>query len=233
VVLGGGILVLIDLTFLAAGLTKLVHGAWLPLLIALVAFTVMRTWERGRAITTRAREEAEGSLREFVHQIADCQPPLGRAPGTAVFLNRGRETTPLAMRANVEHKNVRHQQVVIMAIETLPVPRVPDAERVKVDAPDYLTDGIVHVTTYVGYMEAPDITGALRLLDSAQTEGPINVDEASFFLSKLELTSGTTPTMPKWRKRLFIATSMFSTDASVYFGLPSDRTVIMGERIEI
>ncbi|MGH3643438.1 MAG: hypothetical protein ACRDUX_30965 [Mycobacterium sp.] len=52
-------------------------------------------------------------------------------------------------------------------------------------------------------------------------------------MSKLELTSGTAPTMPKRRKRLFIATSMFSTDASVYFGLPPDRTVIMGERIEI
>jgi hypothetical protein len=71
-------------------------------------------------------------------------------------------------------------------------------------------------------VEAPNITGVLRLLDSAQTEGPINVDEASFFLSKLELTSGTAPTMPKWRKRLFIATSMFSTDASVYFGLPPE-----------
>ena len=233
VLIGGGALVFIDLLFLAANMTKLVHGAWLPLLIALVAFTVMRTWERGRAITTRAREEAEGSLREFVHQIAGCEPPLGRAPGTAVFLNRGKETTPLAMRANVEHNHVRHQQVVIMAIDTLPVPRVHDAERVKIDALDYLTDGIIHVTAYVGYMETPDITGALRLLDPAQTEGPLDVDDASFFLSKLELTRGTAPTMPKWRKRLFIATSMFSTDASVYFGLPPERTVIMGERIEV
>jgi hypothetical protein len=56
---------------------------------------------------------------------------------------------------------------------------------------------------------------------------------ASYFLSKLELTRGTAPTMAKWRKRLFIATSIFSTDASVYFGLPPDRTVIMGERIEV
>jgi KUP system potassium uptake protein len=39
--------------------------------------------------------------------------------------------------------------------------------------------------------------------------------------------------MPKWRKRLFIATAKFSTDASHYFGLPEDRTVIMGERVEI
>ena len=48
VVLGGGALLLVDLLFLAANLTKLVHGAWLPLLIGLTAFTVMTTWQRGR-----------------------------------------------------------------------------------------------------------------------------------------------------------------------------------------
>ena len=52
--------------FFAANLTKLVHGAWLPLTIAVVAFTVMTTWQTGRGIVTRAREKAEGPLREFV-----------------------------------------------------------------------------------------------------------------------------------------------------------------------
>ena len=60
VVIGGGFLLLVDLMFLAANLTKLVHGAWLPLLIGLTAFTVMTTWQRGREIVTRAREQREG-----------------------------------------------------------------------------------------------------------------------------------------------------------------------------
>jgi KUP system potassium uptake protein len=233
VLIGGGALVAVDLLFLAANLTKIVHGAWLPLLIALVAFTIMRTWERGRIITTKAREEAEGSLREFIDQIAACDPPLARVPGTAVFLNRGKETAPLAMRANVEHNHVRHEHVIILAIETVPVPRVPDAERLEVDALGYREDGIIHVTASIGYMEAPDIAAILRLLDSEQTEGQIAVDEASYFLSKLDLTRGKEKTMPGWRKRLFIGTSKFSTDASVYFGLPEERTVIMGERVEV
>lgn len=233
VLIGGGALVAVDLLFLAANLTKIVHGAWLPLLIALVAFTIMRTWERGRIITTKAREEAEGSLREFIDQIADCKPPLARVPGTAVFLNRGKETAPLAMRANVEHNHVLHEHVIILAIETVPVPRVPDADRLEVDALGYQEDGIVHVTASIGYMEAPDVAAILRQLDSEQTEGQIAVDEASYFLSKLDLTRGKEKNMPGWRKRLFIGTSKFSTDASVYFGLPEERTVIMGERVEV
>jgi KUP system potassium uptake protein len=39
--------------------------------------------------------------------------------------------------------------------------------------------------------------------------------------------------MAPWRKRLFVATSHIAADAAEYFGLPSDRTVIMGARIEV
>jgi K+ transporter len=62
-IIGGGALLGVDLLFLAANLTKLVHGAWLPLLIAVVAFTVLTTWQRGRELVTRRREQDEGSLR--------------------------------------------------------------------------------------------------------------------------------------------------------------------------
>jgi KUP system potassium uptake protein len=233
VVIGAGALLLVDLMFLAANLTKLVHGAWLPLLIAVVAFTVMTTWQRGQEIVTRAREQAEGPLREFVDHLADHEPQLLRVSGTAVFLNRGKETTPLAMRANVEHNRVLHEHVVIMAIDTVPVPRVPDSERTAVDALGYAEDGLIHLTAHFGYMEKPDILGALRLLDPAQTEGTIAIDDASYFLSKLELTKGTAPNMARWRKQLFIATSYITADAADYFGLPPDRTVVMGSRIEI
>jgi KUP system potassium uptake protein len=154
-------------------------------------------------------------------------------PGTAVFLNRGSQTAPLAMRANVEHNHVLHKHVIVMSIETLPVPRVPAAERLDIDALGYARDGIIHVTASFGYMERPDVIGALRMLKPKQTEGKIAVDEASYFLSKLELTMSDKPTMPQWRKHLFIATSYLTTDAAEYFSLPGDRTVVMGSRIEI
>jgi KUP system potassium uptake protein len=233
VLTGGGLLLLVDLMFLAANMTKFVHGAWLPLLIAIVAFTVMTTWEKGREIVTRAREKAEGPLREFVDGLRDCKPPLVRMAGTAVFLNRGNETAPLAMRANVEHNRVLHKHVIVMSIDTAPVPRLSDDERITIDELGYKRDGIIHVSACYGYMERPNIPAALRLLDPAHTEGSIDVDTASYFLSKLELTAGDEPTMPEWRKRLFIATSYITADAAGYFSLPLERTLIIGSRIEV
>ncbi|QUQ64399.1 potassium transporter Kup [Kutzneria sp. CA-103260] len=231
--LGAAVLLLVDLLFVGANLTKLIHGAWLPLLIGLTAFTVMTTWQRGREIVTAERERREGSLREFVDNLRQRRLSTQRVPGTAVFLNRGTQTAPLAMRANVEHNHVRHEHVVIIAIETKPVPRVPAAERTVVDDLGYGDDGITHVTARFGYMETPDVPGALRMLDPAATEGQLQLDEASYFLSKIELQRGQAPTMAAWRKRLFIATSYITADAAEYFGLPRDRTVIMGSHIEV
>ncbi|MFI6655464.1 hypothetical protein ACIBL8_08125 [Streptomyces sp. NPDC050523] len=156
-----------------------------------------------------------------------------RVPGTAVFLNRGKQTAPLAMRANVEHNHVRHEHIVIMSIETEPVPRVAAADRVVVDSLGYADDGIIHVTARIGYMETPDVPGTLAMLDPAVTEGRLELDQASYFLSKIELQRGDEPTMAPWRKRLFIATSYITADAAEHFGLPRERTVIMGSQIEV
>lgn len=81
--------------------------------------------------------------------------------------------------------------------------------------------------------EAPDVPAALALLDPASTEGPLELDQASYFLSKIELRRGKAPTMTSWRKRLFIATSYITADAAEHFGLPRERTVIMGSHIEV
>ena len=124
VVPGGGFLLTVDLLFLAANLTKLAHGAWLPLLIAVCAFTVLTTWQRGREIVTRRREERRGIAARVHRRPARPTPPVLRVPGTAVFLNRTKVTTPLAMRASVEHLHALHEHVVILSIETLPVPHV-------------------------------------------------------------------------------------------------------------
>jgi KUP system potassium uptake protein len=232
IVIGGGALLGFDLLFLSANLTKLVHGAWLPLLIGVTTFTIMITWQHGSTIVARKRDAVEGPLQGFVDQLSGRRGLL-RVPGTAVFFNRGRKTAPLALRANVEHNHVLHEQVVVMTIDTLPVPRASDSERVEIDPLGDAHDGIIHVTARFGYMETPDVPRALRLLDPEKTEGMIAIDDASYFLSNIELTKAGEPTMPAWQRNLFIATSRLSTDGAEFFGLPQDRTLIEGSRIEV
>ncbi len=229
-----GVFLTLDVLFLSANMTKLVHGAWLPLLIGVTVFTVMTTWQRGRALVTERRESEEGSLRDFVDSLHTRKPEPVRVPGTAVFLNRGKETTPLAMRANVEHNHVLHEHAVIVSIATRPVPYVPPAERMVLDELGYANDGITHVTAYFGYMDEPDVPAALALICGTAPELPVSLGDASYFLSTIDLEVGQAPGMTMWRKkRLFVATSGITADAADYFRLPRDQTVIVGSRIEV
>jgi KUP system potassium uptake protein len=230
---GGGALLAVELLFLAANLTKLVHGAWLPLLIAIAAFTVLTTWQRGRELVTRQRLHDEGPLRAFIDQLHAMKPPLQRVPSTGVFLNRGKATAPLALRANVEHNQILHEHTLILAIETVPVPHVPAAERLTIDDLGYKDDRIIHVTARFGYMDHTNVPGLLPLIAKAEIESPLDDDKLSYFLSRIELHRGDTPGMSGWRKRLFLATSRVTADAAEYFELPRERTVIMGSRIEL
>ncbi len=232
-VVGLGLLAFLslELLFLAANLTKLLHGAWVPLLIAVTFFTILTTWQRGRALVTAQRERQEGPLREFVDQLHDLDPPLRRVPGTAVFMNRGMDTAPLAMRANVEHNKILHEHVVILSIQTRPVPYVPDTDRITLDDLGYADDGISHVNARIGYMDRIDVPKMLELAIEAGMECPLEIDDASYFLSTIDLQTSKAPGMARWRKHLFAGTAHVAADAAEYFGLPRHRTVIMGSRI--
>jgi KUP system potassium uptake protein len=229
---GAGLLLLVDVMFVAVNLTKLVRGAWFPLLVGVVVFTALITWQQGRRAVTANRRQEEGPLADLVTKLHSKRLP--RVPGTAIFLNRGKETAPLALRANVEHNHVLHEHVIILSVETVPVPHVPlDKRIVAVDDLGYTDDRIVHVTAKFGYMDTPDVPSLLPLLDDAEIKGSLELGEISYFLSTIDLYIGADSGMPRWRKRLFLATSRLTADAAEYFQLPRDRTVIMGARIEV
>ncbi|MFK4089089.1 potassium transporter Kup [Kribbella sp. NPDC020789] len=221
----------VELLFLGANLTKILHGAWLPLLIALTVFTVLTTWQRGRELVTAKREREEGPLRDFIDDLHERR--LTRVDGTAVFLNRGNLTVPLAMRANVEHNHVLHKNVVILSIETLTVPHAPEDDRITVDELGYTDDGIIHVTARIGYVETANVPDILAEAAGQSTELSVDLEDTSYFLSALELKLGDSPGLPRWRKRLFLATTGITADAADYFGLPRERTVIVGSQITV
>jgi KUP system potassium uptake protein len=137
------------------------------------------------------------------------------------------------MRANVEHNQILHENVLILSLETRPVPHVPATKRIVVDDLGYRDDRITHVTARFGYMDEPNVPALLPLIRKADTECRIDDDKLSYFLSTIDLHPGDTPGMNRWRKRLFLATAQITADAAEYFHLPRERTVIIGSRLEL
>src|SRR4051795_10576774 len=230
--LGAAAFLTVDLTFFAANLPKVLHGGWFPLLIALIIFVVLTTWQRGREIITRNRTEEEGPLRAFVEEVHALDPAPSRTPRTGVFLNANIETTPLALRANLDHNGAIHENVVIVSVQTLRVPHVPDGERVTLDDLGYRDDGLTHLTVRYGFQDTFDIPGALRgCADKIETD--VDLENVSYFISRISILPTDAPGMAGWRKKLFKTIARNAADPVPYFGLPDDRTVVMGSHIEL
>jgi KUP system potassium uptake protein len=223
---------LVDLAFFAANVPKVLHGGWFPLAVAGVVFVVLTTWYQAREIVTRRRIEEEGSLREFVDGVRGTDPPVYRAPRTGVFLNANVDTTPLALRANVEHNNAMPRCVVIFSVQTLRVPHVAEDDRVTVDDLGYRDDGINHVVARFGYQDNIDVPRTLRAA-ADRLEGDVDCDRASYFLSRIAIVVTDAPGMARWRKKLFTVIARNAANPVPYFSLPDDRTVVIGEHIEL
>jgi KUP system potassium uptake protein len=229
---GAAIFLPLEGTFLAANLGKIQHGGWLPLVMAGGIYTLMTTWHRGSEIVNANRRRLEGPLREFVAELHAMSPQLPRVPGTAVFLNPSEETTPLALRANVEHNHVLHERVVILTVQALDVPRADDRDRVTIDDLGFDDDNIVHVTARFGFQEQPDVPLALRLADAKGLECDIDTDGPTYFLSRSTIRMTNATGMSRWRKRLF-AVGHDIADPVDYFGLPLERTIMIGSHIPL
>lgn len=121
-----------------------------------------------------------------------------------------------------------HERVVVVAIATAEVPRVAPEERAEVR--DH-GEGIVSVTLHYGFMEEPDVCTGLQQGEAAELDiDPLDVD---YFLGSEQLFVTPRAGMAQWREHLFAFMSRNATTAADYFGLPPERTTIVGMRVEL
>ena len=228
----GAVFYTIEIAFFSSNLTKVTHGAWLPLLIGLVVAQVMFTWRQGRDVVTRRRTQAEGPLPEFLVSLCEADPPIARLPGTAIFMSPSKETTPLALRAQVDHYHAFQEKVVIVALEMMPIPHVDEADRFISERVGKGLFKIAHVTVRLGYRDRQNIPEALALARKrGKLDRNLDLEHASYFISRMTIKAENGPGMPRWRKRLFVLMARNSSSPIDHFGLPGNRTVLTGSQI--
>ena len=82
--LATGLFLIVDVTFFAAALHKILDGGWFPLALGAAAFTVMVTWRRGREVLLAQLRDSSVPIEGFLKSLFESTPQ--RVPGTAVFL---------------------------------------------------------------------------------------------------------------------------------------------------
>jgi KUP system potassium uptake protein len=93
---------------------------------------------------------------------------------------------------------------------------------------------VVHLTARFGYHDELSIPDALGL---ARKQGllarNLDLEHARYFVSRITVIPTEAPGMQHWHKSLFIAMARNASSAIDHFGLPADRTVILGSQVAL
>ena len=224
-----GLFLVIDLAFLLANGAKLLEGigAWVPLFIGITAFTMMRTWRRGRELL-RAEIRKEGIQVDGFLPGLMLAPPV-RVPGTAVFLTADKSVVPHALLHNLKHNKVLHERNVFLTVDTLNVPYAPKEKCLKIES---IGDDFYRVVIKFGFMETPDVP--LALMRSCD-KGGIHFDpmDTTYFSSRETIVASAHRGMPVWRDKLFALMHRNAASATGFFRIPGNRLVELGAQVQI
>src|SRR6185436_19781072 len=220
------VFITIDLAFFGANLLKVLHGGWVPLVIATLVFSLLSTWKTGRMVLgTRLRERAY-PFDLFLKDLNRTRPH--RVPGTAIFMTGSGAGVPPTLIHNLRHNKVLHASVVLLTVVTQDVPVVPADERVVVEP---LGSGFFKVTLRYGFVEEPNVPEAMI---EARARGlAIDKDDITYFLGRETLLSTDHPGMARWREQLFSVMSRNAMRATAFFRIPPERVVELGMQVEL
>lgn len=218
------ILLLIDLTYFAANAIKIPQGGWFPIGIAMLSFTVLTTWRRGRKLLFKEIQRLSIPIDVIINSTTDTP----RVAGTAVFLVSEIEGAPSALIHNLKHNRVLHERNILLTISIEDKPYVTKGNRLLTHS---LGHGFYRVQLFYGFMETADIPAALELC--AEEGLRFDMMDTSFFISRAMIDLAAKSGMAKWRGRLFLALSKNAMSAADFFKIPANRVVEMGTRIAI
>jgi KUP system potassium uptake protein len=220
-----GLFFLVDVAYVSANLTKVPDGGWFPLLVGLVAFTLLTTWAKGRQLMLKRLSEVAMPIGVFVKSAANSAE---RVPGTAVFMTTARDGAPHALLHNLKHNKVLHERVILLTVKIEDVPYVGQSYRAEVKE---FGQGFYRIVIHYGFMQEPDVPAALSGVQGIG--GQLRMMDTSFFLARQTLISSSKPGMAIWREKLFAWMLRNAESAMEFFRLPSNRVVELGSQVEI
>ena len=221
-----GFFFIIDVTFFASNMLKLVAGGWFPLVIGIGMFTLMLTWMQGRKLMAVKLRQDAIDLKSFLEAVF-VSPPT-RVDGTAVFLSGDVDMTPNALLHNLKHNKVLHEYNLFVTVRHHEVPWIGFDRRIEMNS---LGHDCWQVVLHFGFKNDPDVPEALKLLEGRGI--PLPEMDTSYFLSRDIVIPTIGEGMALWREKLFAGMHRNAASAADFLNLPSNRIVELGAKVEI
>ena len=216
----------VDVTYFAANIVKVLDGGWFPLAIGAVMFTLMMTWKQGRALMAERLRDDAIELKSFMEAVF-VNPPT-RVQGTAVFLVSEHGITPNALLHNLKHNKVLHETNLFVTVRQHEIPWIGFDKRSEMEP---LGRDCWQVTLHFGFKNEPNVPEALALLHNRSFH--LDDMETSYFLSRDIVIPTIGSGMSAWREKLFAGMHRNASAAADYLSLPTNRVVELGSKVEI
>lgn len=217
---------LLEASYVAGSLTKLFHGAWMPVLATIGLWMLMKTWQDGRAILWRIVSRSQLPVEHVLRELEGGR--IFRVRGTGVFMSGTPDGLPLVLLHHLKHNKSLHERVVLLTVQFHGEPHIAHDSRVSAIE---LAPKFYRVVLHYGFVESPDVMGDLcRALQCKNVQEMSNI---SFYQARELLLPTGKGMMALWRKKVFVFLSRAARPATGYFDLPSRQVIELGIQMEL
>lgn len=215
---------IIDGSFLGGNIEKLLSGAWVPLAIACVVFTVSAIWAFERP---RYQKQLDGWAMPVAHFKSEMQTWRSRQDGTAVLMTPTPEQVPMVGRHRWLRRQVNHENIVLLTVAQINRPSVAEKAQVEVET---LAPTLHRMKASYGYMQSVDVEKALQ--EARRSDVKLDWDNLVFYLpAPFPARQGRW--LHRLRRRLFFFLRGTGESAVAHFHIQPGQTVSVGLEVDV
>lgn len=219
------IFLMIDLSFLSANLSKFLTGGWFPLLVAVILFTIMQSWNEGTLKIRKFMSASHLPLNILIDDLKTRKNSILRVPGVSVFMVGNINNLGVLLH-HIKHNMMLHEKVFLFTIKYVNIPFIDYSKTVGIEEKG---EGFYTVNAECGYMETPNINMILQECNKSGFD--LNINQISFYLGRVNIEVKKGNRFEIWRKNIFTFMHRNATPAMDYFNLPPGRVIELGAKV--
>jgi KUP system potassium uptake protein len=215
------IFLIVDIAFLIGTASRFLDGGWVPVVLGALILALMLIWRAGnRALNSRMRESTR-TWQEIYQGLETGE--IASVPGIAIFMASPAEMVPAALISHVTVMHSLPEEVVVVTVksDTQPISTTPALC-------DHISDRLCRVTIYAGYMESINLPAVLEREVLGDKE-----KIATYYLSERHFLASNKGSLGHRTEALFEILHRNSVAPTEFYGLPYDRVITIGTRIDL
>jgi KUP system potassium uptake protein len=216
------ILLIIDGAFFLATVTKILKGAWVPLLIGAAITYVMWLWRKGQKALAEAVREQDISWQDVEDSIS--AGTVAVIPDTGIYLSTTANKVPQALAAQLKNLHSCPKEILIVTIIQGDIPIVTSKPQLK-----EVNSRVRQLYVWVGFMQ--DVNIQQTIIDHVMSKQEELL--CTYYLADRKFIESDSGQLRGTNEKVFAILHRNSARASSYFGLPENRVITLGTQMDL